>query len=1185
MTESSGPFGGSVLKCLDGKHVFITGATGFVGKVLVEKILRSVPNVGKIYLLVRAQKGSTAAQRMHKEIVSSPIFDRLRKDLPNFDQFIASKLQAISGELTQNNVGISREDMQVLCENSHMIFHSAAVVDFNERIDRAVELNVMGSLRMLEIAKNCKRLGAFVHVSTCYTNSNRQGWIDEKLYPLGFDPEAMIEKIQKLSLTEIEKVVSSGILGDWPNTYTFTKAITEHLLVKNRAHVPLVILRPSIIGCSHKEPQPGWVDVISAAGAVYAAVGLGVVKMLPGRLERVADLIPVDFVVNAILVVVPAIYGKDHWFVCHSASSAENPLRWGVAADAMIKWFRQTKLPGQVSTPDFLMVTTPQAYQVQFFLRYSVPSAIINSVAKFGSSAQRQKAALFEKMVFRVRVLVNAFSHFLENEWVFDNRTLRALYRQLNSHERKLFNLDLGTVDWYTYHIAFAWGLSKFVLKADLFDLDSSDREDFNNERWRPQQSWVSEKFAPDLSWAVKHANSMTKPQRSLADMRSTVLSSPRVQAEIKYEIESKKWSSAQVEARAKHIIDKMFGDQHPSVVAGMGWFFKKVWKRLYTTIEVEMDGLKAVREAAKRGPIAYLPSHRSYLDFLVVSYVCFTAELPMPHIAAGEDFLGILFVRWLFRNAGAFFMRRQFGGDRLYTAIIQEYVERLLHDGQALELFIEGTRSRSGKYLHPKQGLLSIITGAYLDKKVPDLTLLPMTINYEKTMEQNLFSSELVGNPKFRESLKGLLKSRDVLNVKYGAISVCFGEPILMSTYTEAMKSRVKGSVLTDRYVPKPAEIMAIEKAPAAPVAEPAVAAFDPFGNQSHRRYLNRQLAYEVVGEMTRVTECMPTHLVATIMLQYRQGITRDQLLNKVDWVRREVELRGGRLAGFSARKRPDTLDEAIKLLHPLVAETRHNVLEPAISARHEYNNMLALDHYRNKLVHLFFYEGLIACALYALVERSDSVPRADLMKEVAFLHALLHREVIVQADPDHKPDLDAVVETMIARGILHLTDNGRLEVGINGHAHFSFLCSLVWPFIDSYFAASLMLVSIPADSVIEQQTMVTRTQTLAVSLYHESMLCYYESCSMETLLNAQIVLESWGILTVSSKIINPGKKNSLDPPVTKRYVQLNAKLAGGDTLRTIVDHISRLRKPPAVRKSPFGRNLIADIPMLARL
>lgn len=195
----------SIVGSLRGRTILLTGATGFLGKIILEKILRSAPDVERIYVLVRPRKGSTADERMQAEIIQSEVFNRLKGEIgiPAFHDLIRSKLKALPGELTLAEIGLTPELLQELYPTLNMVIHSAAIVDFNERLDRAVELNVLGSLRLLEIAKRCKNMEGFVHVSTAYVNSNRRGWIEEKLYPLGYDPDELLIKIREMKETEV----------------------------------------------------------------------------------------------------------------------------------------------------------------------------------------------------------------------------------------------------------------------------------------------------------------------------------------------------------------------------------------------------------------------------------------------------------------------------------------------------------------------------------------------------------------------------------------------------------------------------------------------------------------------------------------------------------------------------------------------------------------------------------------------------------------------------------------------------------------------------------------------------------------------------------------------------------------------------------------------------------------------
>lgn len=298
-----------------GKNLFCTGCTGFVGKVLVEKILRSLPDVGKVYLLVRPKKDIKNIQdRLTTEILNSKIMDRLKKEMgtEQFYKFARSKLEAIGGDVEVPSMFLqtSQEKIEELYNNVHVVLHSAATVGFHEPLNHAIQLNSLGPLHTLNFAKKCKKLENFLHVSTAYTNSNKPNhmFIEETQFPLVFpknedmeefcarvaamkDP-AEVKKLQKYYLTYFK----------FPNTYTFTKNMAEHLVLKNRAHVPISIFRPTIIGSAAFEPHPGWVDVASASGAIYLSGGVGNLYVIAGDGNNICDHIPVDYVVNGMLI-------------------------------------------------------------------------------------------------------------------------------------------------------------------------------------------------------------------------------------------------------------------------------------------------------------------------------------------------------------------------------------------------------------------------------------------------------------------------------------------------------------------------------------------------------------------------------------------------------------------------------------------------------------------------------------------------------------------------------------------------------------------------------------------------------------------------------------------------------------------------------------------------------------------
>jgi len=311
-----------IYQSFSGKSVFFTGVTGFVGKVFLFKILKEFPDIGKIYCLCRPKKGVPMQDRFAKEVLSSPCFTPLIKQIGEEEwKRRSAQCVAVAGDITHHRLGLSDADYQTLCNDVNIIVHMAATVDFQEKLHLSCEMNVLGSIRVMALAHKCKFLESYIHTSTCYVNYNKNGStpVKEQLYPLPFDPEAMLKYILSLNETQIP-AETKRLLDQYgfPNTYTFTKNIGEHILMKQRGNLPFTIVRPAIIGCAWREPYCGWVDALTAAGGIFLVSGLGLLHEMIGDGNLNADVVPVDHVVNLILKVThrsivmhkPTSYGR-----------------------------------------------------------------------------------------------------------------------------------------------------------------------------------------------------------------------------------------------------------------------------------------------------------------------------------------------------------------------------------------------------------------------------------------------------------------------------------------------------------------------------------------------------------------------------------------------------------------------------------------------------------------------------------------------------------------------------------------------------------------------------------------------------------------------------------------------------------------------------------------------------------
>ncbi|CAC5417207.1 FAR [Mytilus coruscus] len=320
--ESSVP---SIPEFYRGKGIFITGATGFMGKVLVEKILRSCPEVKTLYLLVRPKKGKEPVQRI-EEIVSSKLFNTLREDYPEFHK----KLIPVCGDILHDNLGVCQTDEQKMIDNVQIVFHSAATVRFDEEMKLSVEMNVHGTNRVLQFCKKLVHIESFLHVSTAYANCNVKK-IEEKVYEPPLHPSKILDATGWMG-TEILNMLTPKMIKDRPNTYTYTKSIAEYLVHEARGELPVAIFRPSIVGASWEEPVPGWVDNFNGPTGLLAAIGNGLLRNMIGDSSKTADIIPVDTASNMMIASAwnTAVNRSSVGNVYHCTTGQLNKLTWGM---------------------------------------------------------------------------------------------------------------------------------------------------------------------------------------------------------------------------------------------------------------------------------------------------------------------------------------------------------------------------------------------------------------------------------------------------------------------------------------------------------------------------------------------------------------------------------------------------------------------------------------------------------------------------------------------------------------------------------------------------------------------------------------------------------------------------------------------------------------------------------------
>jgi glycerol-3-phosphate O-acyltransferase len=517
--------------------------------------------------------------------------------------------------------------------------------------------------------------------------------------------------------------------------------------------------------------------------------------------------------------------------------------------------------------------------------------------------------------------------------------------------------------------------------------------------------------------------------------LREEVIRSPKLQKIIADMAGEGDKERQVITTRALGMLREMEASLDMNAVAAMDRAVEQAASRMFSAVEVDQAGIETLRERAKEGTLVLLPSHKSHVDYLALAWVLYRHKLQLPLVAAGEN-LNFFPVGAILRKAGAFFIRRSFSGDRLYAAVVDAYIRRLIKDGVALEFFPEGGRSRTGKLLPPKLGLLSLVVDAALGVPTRTTWFCPISIGYERFVEEKAFVRELSGGEKSKEDVGGLLRSFDAIVGRYGRLSVQFGKPL---TLTDLLR----------------------EIDPSAQVS--ALATLTP----ARRRAVVTRLGFRVMQEINAVTAVTPGSLVATALLVHdRRGMARDALHARCERLARRLRAAHARfspsLVDATGALRPDALDEAVQLFVRAEHLELHRVGGDVIYVVPPEARM-SLDLAKNVILHFFAARAIVATGLLAPPGPPLS---ADVVKERALaLSKLFKYEFTFRADAKFETIFEEEVAGMEADGELTRVAGDAVSLaprGDDGLEQVRLYASLLATFLEAYRVAARGLTAL---------------------------------------------------------------------------------------------------------------------------
>lgn len=475
-------------KFYDGKNIFITGSTGFIGKVFLVKLMHSLSNCGQVYIMLRAKKGISSRERFNKMLLEEPFtpaagngcidggLQGKQSQSNNFRNQLSAidwgKIVLVEGDMRCSGLGIEEQMKEQLFNTVNIVFNIAASVKFNAPLKQNLEDNYFGTRNLLELSTKFKKLISFVHVSTFYVNTHLSH-VEEIVLPMEKDFEKTAHLIKNTQCSELDKI-SETLMENRPNSYVYTKAMAENLVYSYQHRLPLCIIRPSITMPSYKDPFPGWIDNFNGPMGAYVLGCLGICRNFEFNYRGVCDLIPVDFVVNSMLAVAERTtrIAKHDLKVYNCSTSSLKPITWG-------QWLESTR-PTVFDAPPYKMLRIPirvpkHTTRLSLFVG-KISELLFAYFVDFILFMLGIKPRLL-KLTKKLHRGQELMKHFATTAYTCSNDNLIAAYNELHPDDRSKFCFNPRELNWNEYFIKSYFGTRRLLLREDISNIPKSVRK------------------------------------------------------------------------------------------------------------------------------------------------------------------------------------------------------------------------------------------------------------------------------------------------------------------------------------------------------------------------------------------------------------------------------------------------------------------------------------------------------------------------------------------------------------------------------------------------------------------------------------------------------------------------------------------------------------------------------------
>jgi glycerol-3-phosphate O-acyltransferase len=566
---------------------------------------------------------------------------------------------------------------------------------------------------------------------------------------------------------------------------------------------------------------------------------------------------------------------------------------------------------------------------------------------------------------------------------------------------------------------------------------------------------------------------------KSREEVLELTLTDPALARSMEHLAETEKKKLSKIKKTAQDYFWEMSADSNVLFIRSMHRLVNWLSKHLFDGIFFDEQGFEKVREANQRGNLVFVPCHKSHLDYLILNNLIFQHHMQSPRIAAGKN-LSFWPLGPIFRGSGAFFIRRRFLGGKLYAEVLYTYIKTLIKIGYNLEFFIEGGRSRTGKLVLPKLGLLNMILRAFDEGAVPDILFVPTFIGYDHVLEEKAYLKELEGGKKEAESVSQLVKARKFLKSRYGRAYIQFSEPLSLKDYVAQLDQTGPGKLQV--------------------------------------RHHGQELAYRFIQSINRISVVTPFALACAALLTYpRKGVYRGELLQIVQVLQDYLKYQGVPEADSledlnQAMEDTLTLCESRKLVAPI--EKEEGLADELGLSGYSIDETKRplLEYYKNNILHFFLPAAMVSLAIMA--RQGYEFNRAKVLEDYAFLQDLLRNEFVF-SDTDPEVEVTKAMDFFESRGVVITLDpqEASYTLSASGLKELAYFANLLFNYLESYWIVLRSMKFLQKKPRSEKE-FLKRIQSIGQKLYKLGEVERSEALSEVTFQNALKIFGEKGIV-----------------------------------------------------------------------